>query len=286
MTLETDRVPSVFVPHDGSCFSAAATLTSGQCFRWTERGERLCGTAFGRYVEIAQSAEGITLFGADEEAYQTVWRHYLDMDRDYAAIMRAVTEAEPRLKDCAAYAAGVHILAQEPWEALCSFLISQNNNIPRIRGIIARLCLRYGEPAVNGALAADPAEGHAFPAPEALARVPEETFRELGCGYRAPYLTEVSRRAAEGRIDWEGIKKAPLDEARAMLRSLKGVGPKVAECVLLYGFGRLECFPVDVWIRRALETAFSGGTSLIGSAYAGVAQQYIFEYIRRHPDFS
>ena len=111
----------------------------------------------------------------------------------------------------------------------------------------------------------------------------EETFRQFGCGYRAAYLTDVSRRVANGEIDFESIKKAPIDEARRQLRSLRGVGPKVAECALLYGFGRLECFPVDVWIRRALETEFTGGTALIGSEYAGVAQQYIFEYIRRHP---
>ena len=122
------------------------------------------------------------------------------------------------------------------------------------------------------------------PTPEALAGVSEETFRQLGCGYRAGYLTELSRRVAKGEIDFAAIKKAPIDEARKRLLSLKGVGPKVAECALLYGFGRLECFPVDVWIRRALETEFSGGTALLKCQYAGVAQQYIFEYIRRHPD--
>lgn len=267
-----------------SGFSAAGTLTSGQCFRWTERGGRLCGTAFGRYVEMEQNDGGLTIYGADEEDFRTVWRGYLDLDRDYEGIRRAVTRIEPRLCDSAEYAAGVHILAQEPWEALCSFIISQNNNIPRIRGIIARLCLRHGEPAFNGEFARGDADGYAFPTPEALAGVSEETFRQYGCGYRAAYLTEVSRRAANGDIDFEAIRKAPIDDARRALRSLKGVGPKVAECVLLYGFGRLECFPVDVWIRRALETEFTGGTALIGSEYAGVAQQYIFEYIRRHPE--
>lgn len=265
-------------------FSAADTLTSGQCFRWTEHGGRLCGTAFGRYVEIGQNDAGLTVYGADEKDFGSVWRGYLDLDRDYEGIRKAVTETEPRLCDSAAYAAGVHILAQEPWEALCSFVISQNNNIPRIRGIIARLCLHHGEPAINGEHAREPADGYAFPAPEALAGVSEETFRQYGCGYRAAYLTDVSRRAANGEIDFEFLRKAPIDEARRVLRSLKGVGPKVAECVLLYGFGRLECFPVDVWIRRALETEFAGGTALIGSEYAGVAQQYIFEYIRRYPE--
>ena len=250
----------IFISYNRKKFSVLDTLTSGQCFRWTERDGRLCGTAFGRYVEMEQKDDGLTIYGADKADYQAVWRQYLDLDRDYDGIRRTVTEIEPRLADSAEYASGVHILAQEPWEALCSFVISQNNNIPRIRGIISRLCLHYGETAINGEFARDEADGHAFPTPQALAGVSEETFRQFGCSYRASYLT------------------------RKILRSLKGVGPKVAECVLLYGFGRLECFPVDVWIRRALETEFSGGTALIGSEYAGVAQQYIFEYIRRYPD--
>lgn len=262
-------------------FSAAHTLTGGQCFRWTERGGRLCGTAFGRYVEMEQNDRGLTVYGADGKECDSLWRRYLDLDRDYDAIRREVLAMEPRLADSAGFAGGVHILAQEPWEALCSFVISQNNNIPRIRGIIARLCLHYGERAVNGEFAREEAEGFAFPTPEALANVPEETFKEFGCGYRAAYLTDVARRVASGEIDFDDIKKAPVNEARRMLMSLKGVGPKVAECALLYGFGRLECFPVDVWIRRALETEFTGGTALLDSPYAGVAQQYIFEYIRQ-----
>ena len=274
-----EEMPSVTA--EVGTFSAAATLTSGQCFRWTQRNGVLCGTALGRYVEMRQEGSRLTLWGVDQEEFDRLWRGYFDLHRDYEAIRREVTAIDPRLGECAAYAAGVHILAQEPWEALCSFVISQNNNIPRIRGIIGRLCLRYGAPALRGERAADEAEGHAFPTPEALAKVSEQTFREIGCGYRAAYLTELSRAAAEGRIDFDAIKKAPIDEARKKLRLLKGVGPKVAECALLYGFGRLECFPVDVWIRRALETEFAGGTALIDSEFAGVAQQYIFEYIRR-----
>ena len=275
------EMPSVTVEVGG--VSAEATLMGGQSFRWTQRNGVLCGTAFGRYVEMRQEGGLLTLWGPDKEEFDRLWRGYLDLGRDYEAIRREVTGIEPRLGECADYAGGIHILAQEPWEALCSFVISQNNNIPRIRGIVGRLCRRYGTPALRGERAADEAEQYAFPTPEALADVSEQTFREMGCGYRAAYLTELSRAAAEGRIPFDAIKKAPIDEARRRLRQLKGVGPKVAECALLYGFGRLECFPVDVWVRRALETEFTGGTALIGSEFAGVAQQYIFEYIRQHP---
>lgn len=274
--------PSVTVPCAG--FSVRDTLNSGQCFRWVERNGRMCGTAFGRYIEVVQNGDSMTIVGTDDDDYAAVWRGYFDMDRDYDAIRKTVTELEPRLCDAADYAAGVHVLGQDPWEALCSFVISQNNNIPRIRGIVRKLCLHCGERAVGWAYAADPADAMAFPTATALAEVSEATFREWGCGYRAAYLTELSRAAEAGSIDFDFIRTAPIDAARKQLRSLKGIGPKVAECVLLYGFGRMECFPVDVWIRRALETELTGGTALIGSEYAGIGQQYLFEYIRQHPE--
>ncbi len=261
-------------------FSAKATLTSGQCFRWSERGGRMCGTAFGRYIELEQDGEYLTIFGSDEDEYEKVWRSYFDMDSDYAAIRDELVEAEPRLAQAAQYASGVHILAQEPWETLCSFVISQNNNIPRIRGIIARLCLNYGETALRGECAEDEAEGRAFPSAERLASISEDKLREFGCGYRAEYLAGLARGVCDGSIDLDAVRQAPVEEARELLRRIKGVGPKVAECALLYGFGRLECFPVDVWIKRAMERDFKDCENLIRGKNAGVAQQYIYEYIR------
>lgn len=264
-------------------FSAAATLKSGQCFRWVERNGKFCGTAMGRYVEVSQEGTALTLDGSDQSALDAVWRGYFDLERDYDSIRESVTRLEPRLRDAAAYAAGIHILRQEPWEALCSFIISQNNNIPRIRGIIENLCRHYGQPSLGSEhLSADEAAAaRCFPTAEELSRASEEELRAFGCGYRAPYLVELSHRAAAGEIDFDRLQSAPIDEARKTLRSLRGVGPKVAECALLYGCGRLECFPVDVWIRRALESDLAGGSALLESPYAGVAQQYLFEYIRR-----
>lgn len=273
------NIPSVSV--HCPTFSAKETLLSGQCFRWNERGGRLCGTAFGRYIEVAQDGDCVTIFGATREDYEAIWRGYFDLDRDYDGIRRIVTQLEPRLCKAAEYAARIHILAQEPWEALCSFVISQNNNIPRIRGIIQKLCLYCGAPALGKEYAAVEGDARAFPTAEALAQVSEEQLRAFGCGYRANYLAAVSQSVAAGELDLTWLKTAPIDEARRALQALKGVGPKVAECVLLYGCGRLECFPIDVWIRRALETDFAGGTALTDSEFAGVAQQYIFEYIRR-----
>ena len=249
-------------------FSLEETLMSGQCFRWERKENGCSGIAFGRKVHISAQEGAVLVEGDDDEA---LWRSYLDLDTDYDAIRREITEQEPRLVKAAERLGGLHILRQEPWEALCSFIISQNNNIPRIRLIISRLCELCGEEARGG--------GYAFPSAERVAQLSEEQLKGIGCGYRAGYITAVSRMAAEGKFELEPLRTMPAEEARAALTSLHGVGPKVADCVMLYGLHRLDAMPRDVWIKRALEGEFKG-TPLVESPYAGVAQQYIFEYIR------
>lgn len=257
-------------------FSLAGTLLSGQCFRWTLNGDgSLSGAAADRAVSITQSAGNITVEGDSRGDAADFWRDYLDFATDYAAIRRHSVEAEPRLAQAAQRCGGVYILRQQPWEALCSFIISQNNNIPRIRTIIDRLCRRYGEeiPAPDGSAA------FAFPTAEAIAGASASELKELGLGYRADYLPAAAADVLSGSFDTELLRTVSLDEARKTLQSMRGVGPKVADCVLLFGLHRLDAFPRDVWIKRALEDEFRD-TPLQTSPYAGVAQQYIFEYIR------
>jgi len=249
-------------------FDLGGTLLSGQCFRWEQDGEGYSGIAFGRRVKITQRGCSLEIDGDDDEK---LWRSYLDLDTDYDAIREEVTAFEPRLVQAAKKCGGVHILRQDPWEALCSFIISQNNNIPRIRLIISHLCELCAVPAIGG--------GWAFPSAAEVSRLTEEQFKKIGCGYRAGYLVSVSRAVANQEFLLEPLAKAPVDEARQALMSLHGVGPKVADCVMLFGLHRLEAMPRDVWIKRALENDLRG-TRLGESRYAGVAQQYIFEYIR------
>lgn len=249
-------------------FSLEETLMSGQCFRWEREEEGCCGIAFGKRVHLSAGDGFVLVEGDDDEA---LWRSYLDLDTDYDAIRSEITAQEPRLKAAAERLGGLHILRQEPWEALCSFIISQNNNIPRIRLIISRLCELCAVEAQGG--------GYAFPSAERVAQLDEEQLKAIGCGYRAGYITAVSRLVAEGKFKLEPLREMPAQEARDALISLHGVGPKVADCVMLYGLHRLDALPRDVWIKRALEGEFHG-TPLVNSPYAGVAQQYIFEYIR------
>lgn len=247
------------------------TLMGGQCFRFSEEGGAFCGVAMGRAVRIYTKGEELFLEGDSGEDALARWRSYLDLDTDYEAIRSELLAIEPRLSSAAERCGSVRILRQETWEALCCFVVSQNNNISRIRGIVERLCKLCAEPAEGG--------GYAFPKAEKVAELSVEQLREIGCGYRAEYIIAVARAVSSGEFDIEQLRGIPVDEARKQLVSLHGVGPKVADCVLLFGLHRLDCFPVDVWIKRALEGEFKN-TALQHSPYAGVAQQYIFEYIR------
>ena len=190
------------------------------------------------------------------------------------AFSREVLSAlHPALKEAAEFAGGIRILKQEPFEALCSFIISQNNNIPRIKKIIEALCAYCGAP-----LDTPRGRRYAFPAAQALARLSENELRALGCGFRARYIADAARRVASGVLE---LDRLPLSQAGGALCEICGVGEKVSACVRLYGFGDLSAFPVDVWIRRSLQSHFEDGfDAMHAGIYGGVAQQYLFYYER------
>ncbi|MDD6446716.1 MAG: DNA-3-methyladenine glycosylase 2 family protein, partial [Ruminococcus sp.] len=178
-------------------------------------------------------------------------------------------------KEAQQYAPGIRILSQEPWEALCSFIISQNNNIPRIKGIIDRLCRQYGEPIGDNL--------YAFPTAERLSRCTVDDLAPLRSGFRAKYIVDAATKVATNEINLHEIKKMPVEQARKELMKIKGVGPKVADCTMLYGMGKKECFPMDVWMKRAMEVLFPNLTPEDFGTNAGIAQQYIFHYSRMNP---
>lgn len=264
---------TVYRLHD--TFSLSQTFECGQCFRWDALGpESYRGVAFGR--EVSMSLEnGCLTVSCPESEFEALWRPYLDLDRDYAAIRQAVS-IDARTAQAVAYGAGLRILRQDPWEALCSFILSQCNNIPRIRGIILRLCTLYGN-HIRG-------DAYAFPAPERLAAASEAELRSaLRCGYRAPYLLAAARAVAGGALDLDVLRGLPTAEAKLCLTALPGVGEKVANCMLLFGLGKLDAFPVDVWMRRTVNALYGKGfdPSAAFGEYAGIAQQYLFYQARR-----
>ena len=246
------------------------TLDCGQSFRWNCLPDGTWeGMACGRYLHITEE----NLPGVLRDGF---WARYFDMGLDYGKIRADFCAMNPVLAEAAHYAPEIRILNQDPWEALCSFLLSQCNNIKRIKGLVARLCAAYGRP-VDGM-------HRAFPTAESLARAGESQLRAVGCGFRAPYVSAAARRAAEGKIDWDALRCLPLDEARGRLTELPGVGPKVADCALLYGLHRLDAFPMDVWMTRAMRELFPGRNPAEFGPYAGIAQQYLFHYSRNHPE--
>ncbi len=227
-------------------------------------------------AEAARDA-GDTEAAAEEASEMAFWRHYLDLDRDYGAIKARLCQGDPVMERAVCHGSGIRILNQDPWEAILSFLISQNNNIPRIRGCIEALCRQFGRPIGEY-------RGRAFhdiPEPEVLAALTEQDLEACRLGYRARYVLGAARQVRE-----RGIENSP-----DFLLSLPGIGKKVADCVLLFSMGRMDRFPVDVWVRRVMHQLYGlpEGDSDAMQAYAarhfapygGIAQQYLFHYIRK-----
>ena len=208
---------------------------------------------------------------------------YFDLERDYKAMERLISD-DPRLNICLPCAEGIRVFNQDPFEALISFIISANNNIKRISGIIERLCRLAGEK-----ICFDGEEIYSFPSPERIADLSIEELKDIGTGYRAPYIKASAKRIADG-YDLEQLRFMTLDGARKELLNFPGVGPKVADCILLFSLGHTDAFPVDVWIGRAMKELYfdseqptraelKNTIESIGK-YSGILQQYIFFYAR------
>ena len=269
-------IPCVTVGECGS-FSVAKTFDCGQAFRFDPVNDTaFAGTAFGCNIAAEQVCPGeITLYNITRESFDTIWRHYLALDENYDAIDRFLIESMPTERDRAVMTAaveagrGIRILRQEPFETLISFIVSQNNNIPRIKKIIRALCESYGE---NGN----------FPTAEALAGAGVDALYALKTGFRAKYIHDAACKVACGALDLAEILACDdYAVCDRRLQTVHGVGPKVSACVLLYGFGKTEAFPIDVWIKKSLERHFPDGFDVkrLGK-YAGIAQQYLFYYER------
>ncbi|MDY2856254.1 MAG: DNA glycosylase [Oscillospiraceae bacterium] len=259
-----------------SSFNLEQIFECGQCFRWNKTDcNTYSGVAFGKALTISQKDTTVTLQGCNKNDFENVWYSYFDLGVDYDGIKSSLASLHPVLKEAQQYAPGIRILSQEPWEALCSFIISQNNNIPRIKGIIDRLCRQYGEPIGDNL--------YAFPTAERLSCCTVDDFAPLRSGFRAKYIVDAATKVATDEINLHEIKKMPVEQARKELMKIKGVGPKVADCTMLYGMGKKECFPMDVWMKRAMEVLFPNLTPEDFGTNAGIAQQYIFHYSRMNP---
>ena len=266
-------------------FSLSQTLDCGQCFRWKIQPDNSwTGVVSGSVYRLREGKECLhieCLSAPSRTAEETsaFFRSYFDFDTDYQAI-QSMCGAHPALREAAAFAGGIRILRQEPWEALCTFILSQNNNIKRIAGLAERLCENFGQ-----AIPAEDGDRYfSFPSAERLAPLTTEDLAPVRCGFRAKYVLDAAKKAASGEIRLEELRQAPTPEAMERLMEIKGVGPKVAQCALLFGLHKLDCLPRDVWIGRALDALFPEGFPEEVLPVAGAAQQYLFHYVRHHPE--
>ena len=244
----------------------------GQCFRWVPDGDGAYAGAAGSFAARANfDGRDLTVdaSGGDED----FWRRYFDLDTDYGRIKRELVGSEPLIKPATEYGYGIRILNQDTFEMIISFIISQNNNIPRIRKNIESLCEKYGEP-IEGS------DRHAFPLPEALAAADEADLAAMRLGYRGPYIIAAAKKYLE----------CGCPKCREELLSYYGIGPKVANCIMLFGLRDTEAFPVDTWVKQIMNDMYGfelsdtwGMQAFAREKFgelAGYAQQYLFYYYR------
>lgn len=253
-------------------FDLQLTADSGQCFRMRMVSPDTCMVvAQDQYVQITTLGDNRFRFACDEAQYLRTWAHFFDTDTDYLSLRALPGDAYA--ERALHYARGVRILRQHPWEALISFILSQRRNIPAIRHCVEQLCRHFGRPLGSGLFA--------FPTPQALAGASMEELRACSLGYRAPYIAKTAQMVASGAVDLDALSVLPDDQLDATLRTLPGVGVKVSACVMLFGYHRLNAFPVDVWMERVIHSEYNGAFPLEAYApYAGIFQQYLFVYAR------
>lgn len=271
--MEVKYIGNDIVLENIRCLNLELTLDCGQAFRWKKQEDgSWSGVVKGVFLNISKTDDTVLLRNTTKENFENIWLDYFDFNKDYVKICDTLKQDSLLAPTVDEYY-GIRILNQDSWEALCSFVISQQNNIKRIKGIISRLCKAYGDEVKSGF--------YSFPSAEKLSSLTVADFEELGMGYRAKYLEKLSKDVAGGKIDLEKIKALTLDEARKELLNIYGVGIKVANCALLFGFGFYDAFPVDVWMKRVMEY-YPDGLPECFDGIGGIAQQYLFHWARNN----
>ena len=271
-----------------SDFELSNVFDCGQCFRWDKVSENsYIGVACGKALLVEKASDSIILHCTSAEDFNRIWRVYFDLERDYTDIKNTLC-SDAVLKEAVAFGKGIRILNQEPFEALISFIISASNNIPRIKGIITRLCENFGEE-----ISYMDKTYYTFPTAERLARETPESLSVIRAGFRDKYIIDAAKKVYNGEICLDNIRLMKTVDAKAELMKINGVGNKVADCALLFGFGKCDCFPTDVWIKRIMEHCYFDGAetsikTILQYAEAnfaglgGFAQQYLFYWAREN----
>ena len=265
-------------------FNIKQIADSGQCFRMNQISDtknRLHYSliAYGRYLELIQLEEDAVEMSCTEDEYHQVWKEYFDLNYDYGRIVEQLSAGDDLfLKEAADYGYGIRILKQEPFEAVISFIISQNKNIPAIKSCIELICKNFGEKIYRDGIET---EHYSFPTPASLSKAGPEELRALKTGYRDEYIIKAACAVTEGELDLRHLQKCSFEDSVKALQQFRGIGEKVANCIALYGLHQIDGFPVDIWMKRVLKDYYNNKFEKERfKGYAGIIQQYMFYYIR------
>ena len=269
-------------------FQSDHIFDNGQCFRWNREADgSYTGIAYGKALNISLDGETLVIDNTSAEEFHSIWKDYLDLDRDYGTLKAMLSGKDPVMEAAVAFGSGMRILQQEKWETLISFILSQNNNIARIKKCVESICSAHGSPIgmYRGKMR------YAFPTQEQLACLSPEELDTCRLGYRAKYIVETARQIeSDGGKTLSRLGYATAEEADEYLLSLSGVGPKVANCIMLFSMGKYASFPLDVWIRRVMHEFYyieEGNVKKMQEyavehfgEFGGIAQQYLFYYAK------
>lgn len=271
-------------------FKAKDIFECGQCFRWNEEPDGSYTGIFGHNVLNVKEEKDIVITGICNGNIEDICKNYFDLDRNYEEIKETLSLIDDNMKESIKYGKGIRILNQDLWEMIISFIISANNNIPRIKGIIERMSAKYGqEIRFRGT------SYYTFPTIDELSQASVKDLKDLGLGFRDRYVYETTKKIKEGKINLENLKQEPTNEVRKQLLTLTGVGPKVADCIMLFStLKRFDVFPVDVWVRRVMNDLYIHNEDETKvnkkqiqeiardkfGALEGIAQQYLFYWKR------
>lgn len=281
-----------YILKDAKSFELKDIFDCGQCFRWNKEIDGSYTGVFGNNVlNVSKQGKDVIFKGICEENIETTCKKYFDLDRNYEEIKEKLSKIDEHMKKSIEYGSGIRILNQDLWETIISFIISANNNIPRIKGIIERISKKYGNEIIyNGK------SYYTFPTVEQLSNVTVEDLRSLGLGFRDIRVYETTHMILDKKVDLKELEQEKdFNKVRETLLTLSGVGPKVADCILLFStLKRWEAFPIDVWVRRVMNELYIQNedetkvnkTQIEKIAkekfgdLAGIAQQYLFYWKR------
>lgn len=247
------------------------TLDCGQAFRWEALPDNsFFGVASNKEARIKKEGRDLLFFNTPKEDVENFWVNYFDLETDYSVILKKLSQDE-KINSAVKKYGTIRILNQDPWETLCSFIISACNNIPRIKSIVKALCFNFGEKTENS---------YSFPSAEILSKLCADDLSVIRAGYRAAYIIDAAKKVSSGEIDFNKIKSLNEEQARNQLMKINGVGKKVADCSLLFSLNFSDICPVDRHIQRAQAILYPNGLPDCFEGNKGLAQQYIFHYQR------